>query len=93
MVSVGAVLPPDVTDALFSPWGTACTEGTIHIMDTLSIDTEKYVESDLIDIGSLPLTALSSWRGGAIRAAIRDAVRRAGPVYVCDQKADNDWTN
>ena len=87
------MLPPDVTDALFSPWDAACTEGTIDIMDTLSVDAEKYVESDLIDIGSLPLSALPSWRGKAIRAAIRDAVRGAGPANVCDQQAYNDWTN
>jgi hypothetical protein len=88
-----AVLPPDEVDALFSRWDATSTEGTIGIMDTLSIDTGKYVVSDLVDIGSLPLVALSSWRSAAIRAAISDAVRGAGAVYVCDQQAYNDWTH
>ena len=61
-------------------------------MDTLSIGAGKYVESDLVDIGALSLGARPSWEGAAIRAAIRDAVLDALPVYVCDQQAHNDWT-
>ncbi|HEX4724607.1 MAG TPA: hypothetical protein VH333_18965 [Pseudonocardiaceae bacterium] len=62
-------------------------------MDTLSIDAGKYVESDLVDIGSLPLSALSSWRGTAIRAAVRAAVHDAGRVQVCDMDGCRDWIN
>ena len=87
------MLPPDVTAALFSRWDVASLPGTIDIMDTLLIDQAKFVESDLADIGGLPLAALASWRGSAIRAAIRDAVRTAGPACVCDQQSSNDWTN
>ena len=88
-----SLLSPDATDALFSRWDKACTERTIDIMDMLSIDTGKYVESDLVDIGALPLAALSSWHGAAIRAAIRDVVRDTGPASVCDQQVYNEWTN
>ena len=62
-------------------------------MDTLSFDRKEYVESDLVDIGLLPLAALSSWRGTAIRSAISAVVRDLRPARVCDQSAQNDWTN
>jgi hypothetical protein len=86
------MLPPDVTAALFSRWDTASIEGTIEIMDMLTIDTEEYVESALVDIGSVPLAALHFWRDLTIRAAIVDTVRATDRPYVCDQDKDNDWT-
>jgi hypothetical protein len=91
-VRADVIVPPDVTTALFSRWDTAAIEGTIDIMDTLTIDTENYVESALLDIGSVPLSALAFWHDLTIRAAIVDTVRAAAPVHVCDQSAYNDWT-
>ncbi|MGH3623873.1 MAG: hypothetical protein ACRDQ5_19125 [Sciscionella sp.] len=58
----------------------------------MSIDAEPSVESELIDIGTLPLTALRPGESAALRAAMRDILRRAGNAQVCDQNNCNDWT-
>lgn len=62
-------------------------------MDTSLIDQTTYFESDLIDIGALPLAVLGSWRGPAIRTAMQDAMAAAGPVDVFDQSDCPDWAN
>lgn len=54
-------------------------------MGTLSVDTEMYVESTLVDISALPLSELSLWRGPEMCAALRDVVRRSGLAQVWDQ--------
>jgi hypothetical protein len=54
-------------------------------MDTLPIDSERAFESALVDIGTLPLAALSSWRSDTLREAMGEVVRQASDVRVWDQ--------
>lgn len=63
------------------------------MMETLSTDAEPGVESELVNIGMLPLMALRPENSAALRAAMRDVVRRVGNAQVCEMRHDKDWIN
>jgi hypothetical protein len=60
-------------------------------METIPADSRNGIESDLIDLGSMSMSAAHRWRSGAVRAAMHNVVHRAGKSAVYDQTSCNDW--
>ena len=60
-------------------------------MYALSNDTESGVESQLVDIGTLPLSGLRSLRGMAVQESIQHVLQQIGQMQVCEQKSCHNW--
>jgi hypothetical protein len=54
-------------------------------MGRIPTDPKNGVESELLDIGMVPLAARSEWRSDAIRAAMRGVIRGADRSQVFEQ--------
>jgi hypothetical protein len=53
-------------------------------MTTIAVDATNGIESELLDIGTVPLSALSRWRCAAMREAMADASKWSEYSQVCD---------
>lgn len=56
-------------------------------MEKSPADAHECIESELADIGMVPMAATQRWRGVAMRAAMNGAVHRAGNYHVYEQSA------
>lgn len=56
-------------------------------MEKFPPDANNCIESELADIGMVPLAAAHRWRDPAMRAAMASVVRRAGNYQVYDQSS------
>jgi hypothetical protein len=44
----------------------------------------KCIQSDLVDVGLMPLAASKQWRDKGVRVAMKHVMRDAGKSQVCD---------
>ncbi|MEV7092239.1 hypothetical protein AB0M80_05300 [Amycolatopsis sp. NPDC051045] len=61
-------------------------------MTTLLDNLAPNLESEVVDLGSVPLAVLRTLDTPEFRRAVQYVVEDAGYVRVCDQKLENGWS-